>query len=447
MIHRLPFGNIDSKWKVRWKDLWTTHAGPNETYSGYIDYWDEVPWQQVDNPGGVSFDYNHAARAQYLPKYGSAGDYYGVFERCVEVGLPEEYCHHCLGLVQDLIALLEADGIDTHEIEAQYAHGEEPRMVRLRDLFFRNYDPANIGCPIVFSRPMTYNLGGKGHIGDNSMGSFFIHESESCDGTEGFREELAPPPYRTEFHADALWFIRRFKGSSLPELPADARLVMYVIAAGSVPRLKVNENWYFTDPAHSAPYGDPYGFCHRAKKYSIGRVSELGLDYEGENSVIVEHIAPRPETIGCQVVFSFEWGTEIVIKPVTRRKKVAGPSKGGAFGDIVGRWKIMIANLAAEIQGFVDAQPFYKSLEQIIDDAEKLNAEQEELKGLLKAKTDELYNKLDEGNKNYASLVRYLKMKFGPDAPILTKYIPAAEGEVDKTKGDFKPKPEEPEEK
>jgi len=35
----------------------------------------------------------------------------------------------------------------------------------------------------------------------------------------------------------------------------------------------------------------------------------------------------------------------------------------------------------------------------------------------------------------------------GKDAAELTIFIPQAEGEVDKTKGDFKPKPEEPEEK
>jgi len=110
------------------------------------------------------------------------------------------------------------------------------------------------------------------------------------------------------------------------------------------------------------------------------------------------------------------------------------PAKGKAFGDKIDRWNIMITNLTAEIAGFVDAQPYYNALQQIIDEAEAINAQQEELKGLLKAKTDELYAKLKEGDTNYASLVRYLKMKFGPSAPILTKYIPAAEGEVDKTK-------------
>ena len=126
---------------------------------------------------------------------------------------------------------------------------------------------------------------------------------------------------------------------------------------------------------------------------------------------------------------------------------MAKPRKGEAFGDYIDRWNIMHKNLAAEIQGFIDAQPFYNALEQIIGDAQTLNAEQEKLKGLLKAKTNELYKKLDEGEKQYMSLVRYLKMKFGPKAPILAKYIPKAEGKIDKTKGDFKPKPEELDEK
>ena len=448
MIHRLIFGCIDARWKVRWKDLWTPWAGDNETYTGYIDAWDSIPWQEITTPEGLIHDYNHAARAQYLPKYGGAGDYYGVFDRCVEVGLPEEYCHHCLGLVQDLIALLESDGIDTQEIKAQYAYDEEPRMVLLRDSFFRNFDPANIGCPIVYSRPMTYALGGAGHIGDNSMMSFFIQGTESCDGTEGLRIELAPPPYRAEFRADAIHFSRTFKGDSIPELPHDARLVMYAIAAGSVPRININGTWYFTDPAHSVSYGDPYGFCWRGRKHTIGRVSELPLHPgEGEtNEVIVEHIAPRPETIGCQVVFSFEWGTEIIIQPVTRRKKVAGPRRGEALGDYLVRWNQMIAALADELLANPHMKDDYDALLKLVSEVMQKDAQQEILKGQLKDATSELKALIKTAESHYSSLRHLLEAKFGTRSQKLTKYITASQAEVDKTKGDHKPKPEEPEE-
>ncbi len=145
-LRRKPFLFIDARWattKSKW--LWDEWAGPNETYSGYVSYWDEVPWGTVRYDDGIERDFNFAARAQYIPTY--AGE--------------------VLGHVEDIIALLERDHIDRRIIEAQYAADSIPQEIPLRDLFYRDYNPANVGCPIVYSRPVTYRFGAKGHIGDN----------------------------------------------------------------------------------------------------------------------------------------------------------------------------------------------------------------------------------------------------------------------------------------
>jgi len=295
-LRKKPFLCIDSRWLAKNKWLWDTHAGPNETYSGYIDYWDEVPWQEVPFDDGKTRDYNYAAPAQYIPTY--AGD--------------------ILGTVGDLLALLEHDHIDTRIIPAQYAHGESVRDMQLRDLLFRNYDPSCYRCPIVYSRPVTYHFGGTGHIGDNARQAFFIHESESCDGTEGMREILGVN-YHREFFADAVHYFRTIRAEDIVgavrETPLHSNLVLYIIGAGSVPRVSINGVWKVVSPGVFPGYGNPYNFVYNAYRISI---PDHGLRFgAGElNEIIVEHIAPRPIDLGAQVIFSLKWRGSPMPEPI-----------------------------------------------------------------------------------------------------------------------------------
>ncbi len=303
-LKRKPFLSIDGRWLAKTKWLWDEWAGPHETYSGYIDYWDEVPWQEVPFDDGVTRDYNNAARAQYLPSY--AGE--------------------ILGTVGDLIEYLERDHIDTRTIEAQYAGDSVPENVALRNLFYRYYNPAHTECPIVYSRPVTYTFEAKGHIGDNSHQAFFVRADESCDGTEGMHEILGVN-YRREFFADAVHYFRTFPGALLPNIPAATpyqRLVCYIIGAGSIGRISINGVWKVVSPGVFGSSGNPYNFVYRGYK---AVVIDHGLRFgEGEtNEIIVEHIAPRPIDLGAQVIFSLEWFEEkqIIVKTKTRRKKMS----------------------------------------------------------------------------------------------------------------------------
>ena len=125
---RKPLFALDSRFTVKWKFLFDSM--PHD-YTGYIDIWDTIPWQTVAFDDGETRDHNYASQAQFRPSYGGTGDYYHIFEPCVESGLPEDYCHNCQGLVGDLIALLEHDGIADEMIDAQYANdGDDVGAVR-----------------------------------------------------------------------------------------------------------------------------------------------------------------------------------------------------------------------------------------------------------------------------------------------------------------------------
>jgi len=378
-VHRVPFLCIDARWQVKWKWLFDPWAGPNEGYAGYITAWDSVPWQKFMFEDGVERDFNYASQSQFLPSYADSGDYYHIYEACVASGLQEAYCHGCLGLVGDIIALLEADDIASKKLKVTYNLEEAGviKAVRLRDLFFRNFEPANRGCPIVFSRPMTYKKGAPGHIGDNGQSTYFVLAENSCDGTEGLHATLLER-YRREFWADAMWFSRsvpvdealtlalsqRERGQNLlplgeggatpvvpdegipvpvpvPEppipvppvpvpapIPANAKLVVYTLACGSVPRICINGTWHHVSPLeYFPPYGDPYGYCFRGHKHVVGQVSDLPLHLgAGEtNELIVEHLAIHGSECGAQVIFCLEWteGDIIIDEIEIRRRKMA----------------------------------------------------------------------------------------------------------------------------
>ena len=468
MIRRVPFLCIDSTWRVRWKDLWTTFAGPAGTYTGYIDAWDGIPFQRIMFDDGHERDYNFAAQAQYMPSYGGSGDYLGIYEKCIESGLPETYCHNCVGLVQDLIALLEADGIAESEIVAQCSWGDDvgaglapaldethsheeratarvaPIRVRLRDLFFREFEPANVGCPSVFSRPLTHHYEGAGHICDNAQKLYYCTADNSCDGTTG----LNGSELNENFRADALWFSKSFLSSLLlgaAEGHHDARLVLYIIAAGSVPRIKINGTWEHVSPLEYFPsYGDPYGFVFRGHRAVIESPNFLWGE-EAENSIIVEHIAPRGEDVGAQVIFALEWDESIIIDETEVSKMARSPRPSQATSAVIRRWEILLAQLANYLQQFPYLQDEFDDLTQFLQDLRDKDTQQEHMKGALKVLSGEVNDVKKDGGKIYKAILRHLEGEFGKDAPQIAKFVPQAQDEVDKTKkGWGKDKPEQP---
>ena len=286
-FRRKPFLFIDARWaSTKFKWLWDEWAGPNETYSGYVTYWDEVPWGTVHYNDGVVRDFNFASRGQYIPTY--AGE--------------------IIGVVEDIIALLERDRIDRRIIEAQHSHPAMPQEIPLRDLFYKGFNPANVGCPIVFTRPVSYTFGEPGNICDDAHQSNFCMPFMSCDGTPGLRDELGVN-YIREFFGDSIHYIREFPASDLPAVSVYNRLVLYIIGCGAVPRVSINGIWHNTSPEYNPPYGCPYGFVYHAHKVAItGHGLRFGT---GEtNEIIVEHVAPRPEDLGAQVIFSLEYFEE-----------------------------------------------------------------------------------------------------------------------------------------
>ena len=286
-LRRKPFLFIDARWaSTKFKWIWDEWAGPHETYSGYVSYWDEIPWGTVRYDDGVARDFNFAARSQYIPTY--SGD--------------------VLGYVEDIIALLESDRIDRRIIEAQHSHTAMPQNIPLRDLFYKNFNPANVGCPIVFSRPVSYTFGEPGNICDSAHESYLCTTAITCDGSEGLKYELGVN-YLREFFSDAIHFAHEFPSSYLPEITVYNRLVCYIIGCGSIPRICINGTWHVISPDYFPPYGDPYGFVYNP---IIAAIPDHGLRFgTGEtNEIIVEHVAPWPEDLGAQVIFSLEYFEE-----------------------------------------------------------------------------------------------------------------------------------------
>ncbi len=324
---------IDPRWRVQWKFLFD--AMP-ESYTGYIPIWDTVPWQEVKMDGKIR-DHNYAARAQFFPSYGGYGDYYGIYEPCVGFGYDEAYCHNCMGLVQDFLRMLELDGIDEQEIYARHEYGDATLAVRLRDLFFRQFNPANVGCPILYARPMTFHYCDSGNIGDNGQTAFYCRNEDICDGTTGLREETGGT-HAHEFWADVQWFQRSLRGSelgiSLDDVPEDAKLVCYIISSTSVPRIKINGTWKVVSPCYFPPYGDPYGMSNRGFKILV---ADHGLRFgvDDINEIVVEHFSTRGDQCGAQVIFCLEWKERITEVSGMSSKPTKSLSEYIHQGDII----------------------------------------------------------------------------------------------------------------
>ena len=396
--------SLDARWTAKWKWLWDDFAGPNETYTGYIDAWDSIPWQRVLFDDGIERDFNFAAQAQYIPKY--AGE--------------------ILGTVEDLANILEGDGILYDEILAQYSPESPAGLVNLKRILYKDFDTTAPVCSAVYSRPVTHTFGGIGHIGDNSKIEFYIRPEDCCDGTSTGSGVLP-----AEFLADAIHFARIVKPDEIPEVPERARLVVYAIAAGSCPRLKINDTWFPISPIYMPPYGDPYGFIWKGYKHIVGNIADLGLTFEESNTIIVEHIAPRPDTIGCQVFFAFEWDEPLPEEDEMEEKK---PGRGRAHGDYIARWQLILDNLEPLLQEFPYLQDEFDALTVTLEDAIETNARQEKAKADLAVDTEHIQGLYKDGDTVHGKIMRHLKGEWGPSSPKLKAFLSATEGEIDKTK-------------
>ena len=289
----VPFIAIDGSWQVRFKWLWDNWAGPNETYTGYISYWDEVPWGQIYYRDVGPLQFCLAAPAQYIPTY--AGD--------------------TIGYIDSIIAIFENDNILYDSLYLCYpsVSGHIWQWTTLKELYYKDFDSTNTDCPIVFSRPIDTLFLGVGNLCDNARQMYFCDEYESCEGAEGMRQ--IGMNYDPQYFADALHFYGQFNLDILSQIgvipytieqirDSNPKLVVYTIGTGSIPRIWLNGTQYTVSPGYFPSYGDPYNFVYNGYKTVIDNPNFI---YDGINSIEVELIAPRPEDIGAQVVFALQF--------------------------------------------------------------------------------------------------------------------------------------------
>jgi len=117
---------------------------------------------------------------------------------------------------------------------------------------------------------------------------------------------------------------------------------------------------------------------------------------------------------------------------------MAGPRPSRATSAVIRRWEILLERLAEYLQDFPYLQDEYDALTQFLKDLREKDTKQEHMKGELKVLSAEIRDIKREGGKVYSAIVRHLKAEFGKDSPKLAEFIPQAQDEVDKTKGDFK---------
>ncbi len=333
----IPITAIDGSWIVRWKWLWDYMMDVNEEYIGYVPYWDDIPWGQADFLDEGSLQFALAAPAQYYPTY--AGD--------------------TLGRVDSIIAILENDGIADDSLYLCYPtnNGAIWGWHTLRELFYKGFSTDSGQCEIVFSRPMDTLFTGVGNICDNSHKAFFCNDDIICDGTSGMR--ATGDTYIRGFWADALHFYSAFDIRALCDagiIPysieqirdAAPKLVVYVIGAGSVPRMWLNGTEIVLSPEYFPSYGDPYGYVFNGYDTTI---ASPPLRWDEINEVEIEHIAPLSDEIGAQVIFALKFaapettaylepvkiGDEITINsPILRGTATADSGQSADTADVVG---------------------------------------------------------------------------------------------------------------
>lgn len=277
----LPIFSIDASWLVRWKWLWD-RAEEYGDYSGYISYLDEVEWGGIFTEG-IFYRTNRSAPAQFSPD-------------------------DSLATVDSILAILENDGIANDSLLIH--DGDMLRWVRLKQIFWRDYDTTWRSCEQVFSRPVDSVFGNAGSFCDNARKMFRCRNYHSCDSTGTILWQRIPGT----LVADYLLFEKYFTFSELLAsgqipYPLDLirsgmiSLVLYIIADGSVPRLWVNESLYITSPDYFPVWGNPYGFVRRGFRIELNNPP---FNLDGMNRIAVEHISPNGAFLGAQVIFAIK---------------------------------------------------------------------------------------------------------------------------------------------
>ena len=339
--------------------------------------------------------------------------------------------------------MLELDGIDEQEIYARHEYGDATTAVRLRDLFFRQFDPANVGCPILYARPMTFHYCGSGNIGDNGQTAFYCRAEDICDGTTGLREETGNT-HAHEFWADVQWFSRRITGAEivrarhshedadtdghemvnasplLDDVPEDAKLVCYIIAATSVPRIKINGTWKVVSPCYFPPYGDPYGMVNRGFK-SIIADHGLRFGVDDINEIVVEHFSTRGDQCGAQVIFCLQWEeTEsIIIEKIKKRRRRMSLTHDHKRAFIRKMIEFTEENEQALKDAGYDPSQRIGELTTLNDAQEQAEAEQLAAMAALKGKTQASNDALDVAYKNASALVELFVGFLGKEHPLV----------------------------
>jgi len=289
----IPFAAIDGSWIVRSKWLWDNWAGPNETYSGYVSYWDDAPWGQVDYRDVGPLQLSMSAPAQYIPTY--AGD--------------------TIGYIDSILAILDNDNLSGDSLYLCYPSGTGCvwGWINIRELFYREFDSTNTSCPIVFSRPVDTLFHGIGDLCDNSHQAFFCQSTESCEESEGMRGTCVN--YDRQYFADALHFFGSFDVRTLCEIglipysleqiqESNPRLIIYTIGTGSIPRMWLNDSLYIIASGTFPAYGNPYNFDYNGHRAVI---DSPFIKFDDANHIVLELIAPRPIDLGAQVVLALEF--------------------------------------------------------------------------------------------------------------------------------------------
>ncbi|RKZ27674.1 hypothetical protein DRQ26_02680 [bacterium] len=355
----IPIAAIDGSWIVRWKWLWDFLMEFNEDYTGYVPYWDEIPWGEADFRDEGILQFALAAPAQYYPTY--AGD--------------------TLGSVDSIIALLEDAGIADDSLYLCYPadDGAVWGWYKIREIFYKGFSTDSEHCAIVFSRPMDTLFTHCGNICDNSHKAFFCEEDIICDSTSGLR--ATGEYYYRGLWADALHFYSGFDIRTLCDIGvipysveqvrnAAPKLVVYVIGAGSVPRMWLNGEEIILSPEYFPSYGDPYGYVYNGYDTTI---TSPPLEWDDLNEVEIEHIAPLSDEIGAQVILALKFaapetteyiepvrvGDEIMINaPIFRGTAVADSGQSADTADVQGVDSTSAAIVMQKVDGMWQGASF-----------------------------------------------------------------------------------------
>ena len=117
------------------------------------------------------------------------------------------------------------------------------------------------------------------------------------------------------------------------------------------------------------------------------------------------------------------------------------PRPSRATSSVIRRWEILLERLKIYLQQFPYLQDEYNALNKKLKALRDKDTKQEHTKGELKVLSGEVNDVKKDGGKIYKAILRHLEGEFGKGSRKIAEFVPQAQDEVDKTKGDFKKKP------